>query len=64
MSAANQKPAASSHSDCRTGPQLKAFVKEGPSAQTSIWPSNVTSWLTRFRRRRTPASARFFSDDR
>jgi hypothetical protein len=34
MSTANQKPAASPDSDCRTGPQLKAFVKEGPSAQT------------------------------
>ena len=41
---------------------LKAFAKESPSAQTSMWPSNATSWLTRFRRRRTPGSARFFSD--
>jgi predicted dehydrogenase len=29
-----------------------------------MWPSNATSCLTRFRRRRTPGSARFFSDDR
>ena len=43
---------------------LKAFTKESPSAQTSIWPSNATSCLTRFRRRRTPGSARFSSDDR
>ncbi len=43
---------------------LKAFAKESPSAQTSMRPSNTTSCLTRFRRRRTPGSARFFSDDR
>ena len=43
---------------------LKAFAKESPPAQTSMWPSNATSCLTRFRRRRTPGSARFFSDDR
>jgi len=41
---------------------LKAFAKESPSAQTSMWPSNATSCLMRFRRRRTPESARFFSD--
>jgi hypothetical protein len=28
------------------------------------WPSNATSCWTRFRRRRTPGSARFFNDDR
>jgi predicted dehydrogenase len=43
---------------------LKAFAKESPRAQTSMWPSNATSCLTRFRRRRTPGSAKFFSDDR
>jgi hypothetical protein len=43
---------------------VKAFAKESPSAQTSMRPSNATSCLTRFRRRRTPGSARFFSDDR
>jgi hypothetical protein len=28
-----------------------------------MWPSSATSCLTRFRRRRTPGSARLFSDD-
>src|SRR5467141_1880559 len=36
-----------------TGGWPKAFAKESPPAQTSIWPSNATSCLTRFRRRRT-----------
>jgi hypothetical protein len=48
---------------CTSG-WLKAFAKESPSAQTSMWPSNATSCLTRFRRRRTPGAARFFSVSR
>src|SRR5216683_878796 len=43
---------------------LEAFAKESPSAQTLMWPSNATTCLTRFRRRRTPGFARFVSDDR
>jgi len=41
---------------------LRALAKENPSAQTLMWPSNATSCLTRFRRRLTLGSARFFSD--
>jgi hypothetical protein len=43
---------------------LNAFVRESPPVQALMWPSNATSCLTPFRRRRTPVSARVFSDDR
>jgi predicted dehydrogenase len=38
-------------------------VREGKSVSPDFNASNATSCLTRFRRRRTPGSARFFSDD-